>query len=115
MALTNRAATELLEYLARRRTVFDLPLAPFGTDFDAAVRAYVLTIPYGQTRTFAEVAQAIGHSGAHRAVSMAVAKNPLAVFVPAHRVVSGVERRNLEAVRDPAKKFLLKLEQTSGR
>lgn len=113
-SLTNRAANELMEYLVAKRTLFDLPLYLDGSAFEQEVWSYLRTIPYGQVRTFGQIAEAIGHPGAHRAVAIAVSKNPLPVIVPGHRAVSRAEERSLEAVSDPTKKFLLKLEQRSG-
>lgn len=103
-----------MEYLAGKRAVFDVALDPRGTAFEQQVWAYVRTIPYGQTRTPRQVAEAIGHAGAWRAVGMAAAKNPLPVFIPTHRVVSasGAAANGKDGA---AEKFLLKLEQTSGR
>lgn len=85
--LTNRAATELLEYFAGKRRGFDLPLAPEGSDFQRAVWDGVLRIPYGETLTASQLARAIGRPGSHRATGAAVRRNPLAVLVPDHRVV----------------------------
>lgn len=86
--LANRCATELQEYFAGKRTVFDLPLAASGTDFQRRVWAAIEAIPYGQTRTTADVAALIGEPGSARAVGVAVKKNPIAVLIPAHRVVT---------------------------
>ena len=83
--LTNRAATELLEYFAGKRRGFDLPLAPEGSDFQRAVWGGVLCIPYGETLTASQLARAIGRPGSHRATGAAVRRNPLAVLVPDHR------------------------------
>ena len=80
--LTNRAATELLEYFAGKRRGFDLPFAPEGSDFQRAVWGGVLCIPYGETLTASQLAR-----GSHRATGAAVRRNPMAVLVPDHRVV----------------------------
>ena len=85
--LTNRAATELLEFFAGKRTVFDLPLAPQGSEFQRAVWSACDAIPFGQTRTSAEIAESLGNPRSYRSVGAAVRKNPLAVLVPSHRVV----------------------------
>lgn len=63
------------------------PLAPPATDFQAAVRAALLAIPLGTTRSYAEIAVTIGRSGAARAVGTANARNPIGVIVPCHRVI----------------------------
>lgn len=85
--ITNLCANELLEYFAGKRTTFDLPLLIEGSDFQKSVWAAALSIPYGQTRTNAEIAAAIGRPSAFRMVGGAVRRNPLAVLVPAHRIV----------------------------
>ncbi|OUO90695.1 cysteine methyltransferase [Gordonibacter sp. An230] len=85
--LTNRAATELLEYFAGKRRDFDLPLAPEGSSFQLVVWEGMRGIPYGEALTASQLAHAIGRSGSHRATGAAVRRNPLAVLVPDHRVV----------------------------
>jgi methylated-DNA-[protein]-cysteine S-methyltransferase len=66
---------------------FDLPLAPDGTVFQRRVWSVLQAIPYGETRSYGEVALALGQSGAARAVGRANGKNPLPVFIPCHRVI----------------------------
>jgi methylated-DNA-[protein]-cysteine S-methyltransferase len=68
---------------------FALPLDPQGTPFQRAVWAALLRIPYGETRTYGEIAAAIGHPGAARAVGMACRSNPIGLIIPCHRVVGG--------------------------
>lgn len=85
--LTNRAANQLQEYLAGKRRAFDLPLAPEGTDFQKRVWTALTEIPYGQTRSYSEIAAAIGNPKACRAVGGANNKNPLPIVVPCHRVI----------------------------
>ncbi len=85
--LSNLCATQLLEYFAGRRTAFDLPLAPKGTDFQLKVWEALQRIPYGQTRTTAEIAEAIGSPDSYRMVGIAIRKNPIVILIPAHRVV----------------------------
>lgn len=87
--LANRAATELLEYLAGRRRAFDLPLAPEGTAFQRMVWDELRNTPYGCTRTSGDVARALGRPGSYRAVGGAARKNPLAILIPDHRLSSG--------------------------
>src|SRR5688572_874950 len=81
------AIEQLTEYFEGRRTQFDLPMDVEGTPFQKAVWGELLRIPYGETRTYGEVAKAIGRPGAARAVGMANHDNPLAVVIPCHRVV----------------------------
>ena len=85
--LTNLAATQIQEYLARKRTTFNLPLAEVGTPFQQQVRKALADVPYAQTVTAADLASRIGHAGTHRAVGGAVRANPFALVVPAHRLV----------------------------
>ncbi len=81
------ATTQLNEYFAGTRTIFDLPLAPTGTEFQRAVWAQLLTIPYGETRSYADIARAIGRPTATRAVGAANGQNPLPIVAPCHRVI----------------------------
>ena len=85
--LTNRTANELQEYLAGKRTAFDIPLAPAGTEFQRAVWKALQNIPYGQTRSYADIAAVVGNPKATRAVGSANNRNPIAVLIPCHRVV----------------------------
>ena len=83
-----RAAREaLLAYFAGERRGFDLPLDPAGTDFQRAVWEALRAIPYGGTRTYGEIAAAVGRPKAVRAVGQANHVNPLPIFIPCHRVV----------------------------
>ena len=109
--LTNQAANELQEYLGGSRRYFDVPLAPAGTEFQRAVWAEICDIPYGSTRTYAQVAEAVGSPNAFRAVGMAANRNPLPVFVPCHRVVGKGGRLVGYALGLEAKKYLLDLEK----
>lgn len=86
-SLLRQAAGELQEYLAGTRQTFDLPLAPAGTAFQQAVWQALREIPYGQTRSYQEIAEKIGRPKAYRAVGMANHRNPLAIFIPCHRVI----------------------------
>jgi len=81
------ALTQLSEYFSGKRTEFDLPLAMEGTTFQMKVWRALLEIPYGDTRSYADVAKAIGRPGASRAVGMANHQNRIPVVVPCHRVV----------------------------
>ena len=78
---------QLSEYFEGKRTQFELPLDVEGTDFQKAVWNELQRIPYGETRSYGEIAKAIGRPGAARAVGMANHDNPLAVVIPCHRVV----------------------------
>jgi O-6-methylguanine DNA methyltransferase len=82
------AAAQVVEYLAGKRTAFALPLDLRGTPFQLAVWQALLAIPYGATRTYREIARAVGRPRAVRAVGSANGANPLALVVPCHRVVA---------------------------
>lgn len=82
-----QAASELAEYFAGARRVFTFPLAPAGTPFQLSVWKALQAIPYGQTRSYKQVAMQIGRPTACRAVGMANNRNPVAIVVPCHRVI----------------------------
>lgn len=86
-ALSDRAFEQIGEYLAGRRRTFDFPYALHGTEFQRKVWAALCRIPYGETRTYKEIAQAVGNPKATRAVGMANNKNPMMIVVPCHRVI----------------------------
>lgn len=85
--LTDRVYGEIMEYLDGKRRHFDFPIELHGTDFQKKVWNQLQKIPYGETRTYKEVAEAIGNPKASRAVGMANNKNPIFIVVPCHRVV----------------------------
>jgi len=99
----NRAAEQLQAYFLGQRMRFDLALDPRGTPFQQQVWRALLEIPAGQTRSYGDIAQALGRPSAVRAVGGAVARNPISVIVPCHRVLGqagtltgyagGVERK----------------------
>lgn len=82
-----QARRELEEYFAGRRTVFGIPLAPRGTPFQVRVWEALLRVPHGATATYREIARAAGSPKAVRAVGAALARNPIAIVVPCHRVI----------------------------
>lgn len=112
--ITNQAANELQEYLGGSRRYFDVPLRPSGTAFQEAVWNEMLDIPYGQTKTYAQVAHAVGSPKAYRAVGMAANRNPLPIFIPCHRVVGADGALVGYALGLDAKRYLLDLEKASG-
>ena len=110
-ALTNKASTQILQYLAGKRKTFDIPFEASGTDFQRMVWTEVLKIPYGQTRSYAEIAAAIGNAKATRAVGMANNKNPLPLIIPCHRVIGSNGKPVGYSGGLKRKEFLLKLEK----
>ena len=79
---------ELDEYFAGKRRDFTIPLDLRGTDFQLACWRALLNIPYGETCSYADIARAIGHPRAFRAVGMSNNRNPVAIIVPCHRVIA---------------------------
>jgi O-6-methylguanine DNA methyltransferase len=79
---------ELDEYFAGERRAFSMPLDLKGTAFQLACWQALLEIPYGETRSYADIARAIGHPQAFRAVGMSNNRNPVAIVVPCHRVIA---------------------------
>ncbi len=81
------AVQQLSEYFMGTRRAFDLPLDLHGTTFQRQVWGHLLSIPFGHTTTYQEIAQAIGRPRAVRAVGAANARNPISIIVPCHRVL----------------------------
>ena len=82
-----KAATQLKEYLRGSRNTFDVPLAANGTAFQQRVWEALAAIPFGETRTYGQIASAVGNRQAVRAVGGANNANPIPIFIPCHRVV----------------------------
>jgi methylated-DNA-[protein]-cysteine S-methyltransferase len=108
--LLERAATQLDAYFAGRRKRFDLPLNAAGTAFQHQVWEALVAIPWGETRSYAEVARAIGRGKAVRAVGAANGRNPLPLVVPCHRVIGSDGSLTGFAGGLDRKRQLLKLE-----
>ncbi|MCL1949553.1 MAG: methylated-DNA--[protein]-cysteine S-methyltransferase [Turicibacter sp.] len=85
--LIKEAHSQLLEFLRGKRQAFDLPLDAKGTPFQMQVWDKLGEIPYGQTRSYQDIANAINNPKAVRAVGMANNKNPISIFIPCHRVI----------------------------
>ena len=85
--LIKSAAAQINEYLAGRRKIFDLPLMAEGTRFQQQVWQALQGIPYGETRSYQQIAEQIGNIKACRAVGMANNRNPIAIVIPCHRVI----------------------------
>ena len=104
------AREQLEEYFAGERREFDLPLAPGGTPFQNDVWDALRAIPYGETRSYGELAEEIGRPGAARAVGAANGLNPLAIVVPCHRVIGSNRSLTGYAAGVERKRQLLELE-----
>lgn len=101
--VAQEAVEQLGQYFAGSRQCFDLHLSPAGTDFQRAVWEHLRAIPFGETQTYGDLANALGKPTAARAVGAATGRNPLSIVVPCHRLVGasgsltgyagGVERK----------------------
>lgn len=106
------ARRQLEAYFRGALRAFDLPLAPAGTPFQQKVWRALLTIPYGETRAYGQIAQAVGQPGAARAVGMANHANPIPLIIPCHRVIGADGRLTGYGGGLNVKKFLLELEES---
>lgn len=114
------AVAQLEAYFAGELTEFDLDLNLVGTEFQRRVWAALQTIPYGETRSYGQIAEQIGSPGAFRAVGLANGRNPVGIIVPCHRVIGstggltgyggGIDRKrallDLEMSREPVQPAL---------
>jgi O-6-methylguanine DNA methyltransferase len=112
--LLGEAARQLGEYFAGVRRAFDLPLDLRGTPFQLRVWNALLRIPYGETRTYGQLAAALGQPGAARAVGAANGANPVGIIVPCHRVVAAGGGLGGFGGGLDRKRFLLALESASS-
>jgi methylated-DNA-[protein]-cysteine S-methyltransferase len=110
--LIKEAYRQLSEYLKGERKGFDLPLLIKGTTFQQQVWKALLEIPYGETRSYKQIAMAIGNPKAVRAVGMANNRNPLLIVVPCHRVIGAKGKLVGYGAGIEKKEFLLRLEKS---
>jgi len=106
------ARRQLQEYFAGQRNVFELPLDFAGTDFQKKVWQALLNIPYGQTRSYREIAEQVGNVKAVRAVGAANGKNPISIIAPCHRVIGSSGKLVGFAGGLDKKEILLNIERT---
>lgn len=85
--ILKEAGRQLRDYFSGKLRNFTLPLAPAGTEFMLRVWESLLVIPYGETRSYQEIAQSVGNKKASRAVGLANNRNPIPIFIPCHRVI----------------------------
>lgn len=102
---------QLNEYFSGKRRSFDLPVRPEGTGFQKYVWEHLCDIPYGETRTYGELAEMTGNKKASRAVGMANHCNPILILIPCHRVIGSDGSLSGYAAGIEAKKYLLQMEQ----
>ena len=108
--LLKETEEQLLEYLEGKRKVFQVPLNPKGTKFMKEVWTALQEIPYGETKTYGQIAQRIGKPKAARAVGMANHRNPIPIIIPCHRVIGSNGKLVGYALGMEKKEFLLTLE-----
>lgn len=113
--LLRKAHSQLVEYFAGKRKNFQLPIHLKGTEFQKQVWAALQTIPYGETRSYGEIASQIGNPKASRAVGGANNKNPIMIIVPCHRVIGADGTMVGFGGGLDMKKELLKLEEIGCR
>lgn len=109
--ITKMCKTQLNEYFCRKRKIFDLPIEFMGTGFQKKVWRELCEIPYGKIVSYKEIAQNIGNEKAVRAVGTAIGKNPIAIIVPCHRVISANGKIGGYAYGIDKKQKLLNLER----
>jgi methylated-DNA-[protein]-cysteine S-methyltransferase len=108
------AEAQLREYFAGSRTRFELPLDFRGTDFQKSVWAELLAIPFGETRSYGEIAARLGRPTASRAVGAANGRNPISIVAPCHRVIGSTGKLTGFAGGLEAKEYLLSHERSTG-
>jgi methylated-DNA-[protein]-cysteine S-methyltransferase len=112
--IVRQAKAQLSQYFERTRTEFSLPIAAQGTPFQKAVWHALLSIKYGETASYADIAKALNNPKAVRAVGMANSKNPIAIIVPCHRVIGSNKTLTGYAGGLDKKQYLLNLEGAQG-
>ncbi len=108
--LTEKAFKQLEEYFNAKRKEFDLPCQLKGTEFQQKVWQALCDIPYGETRTYKDIAIAVGNAKASRAIGMANNKNPITLIYPCHRFIGSSGKLVGYAGGLDMKEFLLKME-----
>lgn len=111
--LLKQVILELNEYFAGRRRTFDLPLAPEGTEYQMRTWQALREIPYGETRSYKQIAEAIGSPSGARSVGTANNRNPISILIPCHRVIGSTGRMVGYAGGSDAKRQLLNLERAN--
>ena len=111
-ALLKDVYGQLEEYFSKRRKTFDVPLKLVGTEFQKRDWQELLKIPYGETKSYGEIAKALGIPKGARAVGLANNRNPISIIVPCHRVIGSDGKLVGYGGGLPIKEALLKLEQS---
>jgi methylated-DNA-[protein]-cysteine S-methyltransferase len=113
-SLTAAVEKQVIAYFAGKRRSFDLPLAAHSTDFQKRVWAALAAIPFGETRSYGQLAVSIGKPGAARAIGRANATNPICLIVPCHRVIGADGSLTGFAFGEKIKRQLLSLESAGA-
>lgn len=108
--ILEQAKKQLNEYFLCQRQTFNIPLHPIGTDFQHQVWNALHNIPYGETKSYKDIAQSINHPQSVRAVANAIAANGIGIFIPCHRVIGTNQSLTGFAGGIEAKRILLRLE-----
>ncbi len=106
-------ARQLEAYFSGKLKSFKIKISPEGTEFQKSVWKALCEIPYGETRTYKDIALSIGNPKAYRAVGLANNRNPIAIIVPCHRVIGSNGKLTGYACGLDVKEFLLKLEENT--
>lgn len=114
-SLIKKTYSQLKEYFAGNRKIFDIPISANGTEFQIKVWEELQKIPYGKIRTYKEIAENIGNKNASRAVGMANNKNPIAIIIPCHRVIGSNGDLTGYAGGIKLKQYLLNLEKQNSK
>ena len=109
-AVIGSTMLQLDEYFSGKRTSFDVPLTPQGTEFQRQVWTILTTLRYGETVSYGDLAQRIGNAKAVRAVGAANGRNPISIVIPCHRVIGADGSLTGYAGGLERKEFLLRLE-----
>lgn len=109
--LLREAGLQLNQYLHGERQQFTLPLDPAGSEFFQRAWQALIAIPYGETRSYQQIAVMVGNAKACRAVGLANNRNPLPIFIPCHRVIGANQKLTGYRGGLPLKQTLLELEQ----
>ena len=113
-AVLEQTKSQLDDYFAGNRKVFNIPLHPVGTDFQLQVWRALLDIPYGETRSYLEIAKHIGNPKGVRAVAQAIGANGIDILIPCHRVIGSNHSLTGFTGGLDKKEFLLELERTTS-
>ena len=113
--LLEKTKKQLNEYFAGKRKAFTIDMEPRGTEFQKKVWKKLEQIPYGETKSYGEIAKAVGNPKACRAVGMANHNNPIPILIPCHRVIAADHKPGGYGGGIDKKEILLKLEAEYGR